>query len=146
MAYILDGNLWTLTSRGFRTCMTKWGRESLRPSYDRPKLTLVSRFFSTKCRCKKLNLLQCSCYRSEINRMRTQVGWVHLCFRAIARKFAKVLILFATAFFCTQPLIKLSSHFEPLYLGSGGPGTQAMYIVHCTFSESWVHNDSVGTS
>ena len=30
-------------SRGFRICMAKEGRESARPSYGRPKLTLISR-------------------------------------------------------------------------------------------------------
>ena len=30
-------------SRRFRICMAKGGRESLRPSYGRPKLTLISR-------------------------------------------------------------------------------------------------------
>ena len=30
-------------SRGFRICMAKEGRESARPSYGRPKLTLNSR-------------------------------------------------------------------------------------------------------
>ena len=35
-------------SRGFRTCMAKGGRGCLRPSYGRPKLTLVLRFVTTK--------------------------------------------------------------------------------------------------
>ena len=30
-------------SRRFRICMAKGGRESARPSYGRPKLTLISR-------------------------------------------------------------------------------------------------------
>ena len=33
-----------LMPRGFRTCMAKGGRESLRPSYSRRKLTLVPRY------------------------------------------------------------------------------------------------------
>ena len=40
--YILDATWWILMSRRFRICMAKGGRESLRPSYGRPKLTLIS--------------------------------------------------------------------------------------------------------
>ena len=34
---------WILMSRRFRICMAKGGRESARPSYGRPKWTLISR-------------------------------------------------------------------------------------------------------
>ena len=40
---ILGGTRWFLMSRRFRICMAKGGRESARPSYGRPKLTLNSR-------------------------------------------------------------------------------------------------------
>ena len=35
--------MWKSTSRAFRICMAKGGRDSWRPSYSRPKLTLFSR-------------------------------------------------------------------------------------------------------
>ena len=41
--HILHDTWWILTSRRFRICMAKGGRESARPSYGRPKLTLISR-------------------------------------------------------------------------------------------------------
>ena len=33
--------MWKSTSRAFRICMARGGRESLRPTYSQPKLTLV---------------------------------------------------------------------------------------------------------
>ena len=45
--YILDASRWILTSRRFRICVAKGGRGCLRPSYGRPKLTLVSVFVAT---------------------------------------------------------------------------------------------------
>ena len=41
--YILGVTWWILMSRRFRICMAKGDRESARPSYGRPKLTLISR-------------------------------------------------------------------------------------------------------
>ena len=41
--YILGATWWILMSRRFRICMAKGGRESARPSYGRPELTLISR-------------------------------------------------------------------------------------------------------
>ena len=41
--YISDGTWWILTSRRFRIYMAKGGRESPRPIYGRPNLTLTSR-------------------------------------------------------------------------------------------------------
>ena len=41
--YILGATWWILMSRRFRICMAKGGRESARPSYGRPKWTLISR-------------------------------------------------------------------------------------------------------
>ena len=40
-------------SRRFRICMAKGGRGSLRPSYGRPKLTLVSKFVAVQIRCNE---------------------------------------------------------------------------------------------
>ena len=44
---------WILMSRRFRICMAKGGRESARPSYGRPKLTLISREKNHLRRCSK---------------------------------------------------------------------------------------------
>ena len=41
--YISDGTWWILTSRQFRICMARGGRESARPSYGCPKMTLIWR-------------------------------------------------------------------------------------------------------
>ena len=66
-------------SRGFRMCVAKVGRGSLRPSYGRPKLALVSRFVATKIRCnEKLTLLYFSSDRLETNRTWTPIWSVHV--------------------------------------------------------------------
>ena len=49
--HILGGTMWKSTSRAFRICMAKGGRESARPSYGRPKLTLISREKNHLLRC-----------------------------------------------------------------------------------------------
>ena len=41
--YILDASMWILTSRRFRICVAKGGRGYFRPSYRRPKFTLISK-------------------------------------------------------------------------------------------------------
>ena len=57
---ILDGIWWILMSRRFRMCVPKGGRGCLRPSYGRPKLTLVSKKSSILQCCKK-NLRNWAC-------------------------------------------------------------------------------------
>ena len=41
--WMIPGESSILMSRRFRICMAKGGRESLRPSYGQPKLTLIAR-------------------------------------------------------------------------------------------------------
>ena len=60
---------WILMSRRFRICMAKGGRGSLRPSYGRPKLTLISRFVAMQLRCQgSKSLRQFWCDRFETNK------------------------------------------------------------------------------
>ena len=68
-------------SREFRICMAKGGRGCLRPSYRRPKLTLVSRFVVNKLRRNgSKTLRQILSERSETNRTWTPIWWVHVLF------------------------------------------------------------------
>ena len=56
--YILDATWWILMFRRFRICMAKGGSESARPSYGRPKLTLISwrkKITSDNCQCGQLS-------------------------------------------------------------------------------------------
>ena len=64
---------WKLMSRRFRICMAKVGRESLRPSYGRPKLTLISP-------AKNQNLLSCtstSIYNRKVWSSTKYQPWIH---------------------------------------------------------------------
>ena len=61
--------------------MAKGGRGSLRPSYGRPKLTLVSRFVALQLQCQgSKSLRQFSSEKSEANRSWTLLFGLHILF------------------------------------------------------------------
>ena len=65
----------------FRICMAKGGRVSLRPSYERPKLTLISRFVATQFRCYGSKALcQFWSHRFETNRTWALTLGLHVLF------------------------------------------------------------------
>ena len=113
-----------LMSRGFKICMVEGGRKSLGSSYCRPKLTLVSRFFSTKLRCqdsKTLSYILPS--RSDIEARWVQRCWAY--FDPISEQLDEnwrcAIKFWNHLFFVTRPIW---SHFDPLQFGKVGPVTQ----------------------
>ena len=69
-----------------------------------------------------------------------QVSWHSISFRAIGRKLAVCL------FFVTPLIFLHLPHFHFLTLSRYNLETEARGPKLCTFSESWVRKDSVGTS
>ena len=90
---IWDSTWWILTSRGFGKCSPNMGRECLRPSYGRPKLTLVSRFGPGQLRSQKSKTLQkFSSGRSAINGTLTPIWlWWLQVLRPLRQKLAECL-------------------------------------------------------
>ena len=88
-------------SRRFRISMGKGGRGSLRPSYRRPKLNLISRFVLTFVRCSQ-KLTQTSGPRGlKLNQPGLQVYESRLIlFRTTQTKIGGVSLICNTSYFC----------------------------------------------
>ena len=70
-----------LMSKRFRIYVGKGGKGSLRLSYGRPKLTLVSRFVAQQIRCyEKLTLIDFWSHRFETNRTWAPILGLHVLF------------------------------------------------------------------
>ena len=108
--YIPNATCWILVSRRFRICMAKGGRESARPSYGRPKLTLISR--------EKNHLRRCSKNLAGRNfDFRAKSSWekiFNIYKNFLSRGFCSKVKIVAYQVFATPPKVIFWSHIDCL--------------------------------
>ena len=115
-------------SRRFRICMAKGGRGSLRPSYGRPKLTLVSRFVAMQIQCnEKLTIFYFWSDRFETNWTWALILGPHVLFvsKRSDQKYKSVNFSLHLWFFVTLQVFGLWT--SSISLSNGNDGSTEKY-------------------